>query len=237
MSGSALEITRLSVSYGAVRAASDVALAVPSGTCIALVGANGAGKTSILRGVSGLMSSRSGAEIRLAERDVSRMDACGRARAGLGHVLEGRHIFSGLSVQANLRLGAACARSGDPEQAVADVLEMLPELRPALDKPGGTLSGGQQQMLAIGRALVARPTVLLMDEPTNGLAPILVERVVEIIREITARDIGVLLVEQRLEVATAVGERVHVLQRGRIIEETAGDDDRLPALVHAAYLS
>jgi branched-chain amino acid transport system ATP-binding protein len=237
MTDLALDVSQLSVSYGAVRAASDVCLSVPRGSCVALVGANGAGKTSILRGIGGLIPSRAGTRVRLADRDVARLDACGRARAGLGHVLEGRHIFAQLSVRANLELGAACAASGDPGEAIDDVLEMLPELGPALAKPGGTLSGGQQQMLAIGRALAGRPAVLLMDEPTNGLAPILVERVVEIIREIGQRDIGVLLVEQRLEVARAVGERVHILQRGRIIDETAGDDDRLPALVHAAYLS
>ena len=231
-----LEIAGLGVSYGAVRAAEAIDLTIAPGACISLVGANGAGKTSILHGISGLVPTRPGTTVLLDGEDLIGLDACRRARAGLGHVLEGRHIFPELSVRENLALGAA-GRRRDAAKQIESVLELLPELRPALARPGGTLSGGQQQMLAIGRALAGDPKVLLMDEPTNGLASILVTRVVEIIRMITARGIAVLLVEQRLEVARAAGERIYILQRGRLIDEVDGDDGRLAEMVHAAYLS
>jgi ABC-type branched-subunit amino acid transport system ATPase component len=155
----------------------------------------------------------------------------------LGHVLEGRHVFPDLTVAQNLELGSFSARPDRRAAAMATVMELLPELEEMSRRPAGTLSGGQQQMLAIGRALAGDPRVLLLDEPTNGLAPILVERVVTVVNSACERGIGALLVEQRLEVAQATAREIHVLQHGRIIHSAASDDPELPGIVHRAYLN
>jgi len=237
----ALSVRGLGAAYGAVVAAADINLDVSAAECVALVGANGAGKTSVLRAIGGLIPSSPTTEVTLGERSLTRQDAAGRARRGLAHVLEGRHVFAGMSVRENLELGVLAARGRAGRRgmsaAIDEVRATLPELDTSMEKPAGTLSGGQQQMLAIGRALVGAPSVVMMDEPTNGLAPILVDRVIEIIRVICAQGIGVLLVEQRLEVAQATSQRVFILQRGRQGEALLASDPGLADKVHAAYLS
>jgi ABC-type branched-subunit amino acid transport system ATPase component len=236
-----LTIEDLSVSYGAVVAVSAVSLEVKAGECVAVVGANGAGKTSVLRGVGGLTKCGGGSRVSLGERKLDRMTAARRARNGLAHVLENRHVFPGLTVRENLVLGlqARGIRPSSLEDHVGyeEVLEVLPELKGFEQKFGGALSGGQQQMVAIGRALIAGPQIVMMDEPTNGLAPILVNRVLEIIEAIRSRGVGVLLVEQRLEVAQAAASRVHILQRGRLGGAIDPADPELGNMVHKAYLS
>jgi ABC-type branched-subunit amino acid transport system ATPase component len=233
----ALKVDDLRVSYGAVQAVAGIQLAVEPGQCVGLVGANGAGKTSTLHAIGGLIPCARTSLVELAGASLDRVSAPERARRRLGHVLEGRHVFTDLTVGENLELGAAGGPRAGRKEALASALEVLPELVDMLGRPAGTLSGGQQQILAIGRALAGHPQILMLDEPTNGLAPILVNRVVSIIKDVRARGIGVLLVEQRLEVAQAACDVVHVLQHGKVIEVRRGDDPELPAIVHAAYLS
>lgn len=231
-----LTVEGLRVTYGGVCAVEDIALAVAPGRCVALVGANGAGKTSTLHGIGGLVPTARHGRIRLGGVPIHGMPAPRRARLGLGHVLENRHVFPNLSVRQNLELGAGAARGRKAKVGISDAYELLPELTPLRNRHAGALSGGQQQFLAIGRALAGGPTVLMLDEPTNGLAPLLVERVIEIVREIRDRGVGVLLVEQRLEVAQTVGDEVQILQHGCLVHATTGSDPDLPELVHAAYL-
>lgn len=229
--GSELIVENLSVRYGAVTATEDVSFTVQPGRCVVLLGANGAGKTSTLHGVGGLTPARG--TVTLGGENISALPAARRARAGLGHVLEGRHVFPSMTVRDNLDV----ARSRSGRKPERDPLELLPELVEHLDRAAGRLSGGQQQMLAIARAVAGAPQAIMLDEPTNGLSPKLVARTTEIIA--TLRDLGyaVLVVEQRLEVAQNLDADVLVLRHGRIIHEVKGNDPTLPDLLHAAYLS
>jgi len=229
--GSELVVQNLTVRYGAVIAAEGVSLTVQPGECVVLLGANGAGKTSTLHGIGGLTASVG--KVRLGDVELSGLPASKRARAGLGHVLEGRHVFPGMTVAENLDV--AHSRSG--AKPPVEPLELLPELKEHLGRAAGRLSGGQQQMLAIARAVAGAPQAIMLDEPTNGLAPKLVARTTEIIA--TLRDLGfaVLVVEQRLEVAQNLAADVLVLRHGHIVHEVNGTDPELPDLLHAAYLS
>ncbi|OHV41436.1 hypothetical protein BCD49_07615 [Pseudofrankia sp. EUN1h] len=231
-----LRVANLRVDYRGVVAVDGVSLDVAEGRCVAVIGANGAGKTSLLRAVGGFIPAGSGSRIQLAGADVARLPAHRRVRAGLGSVLENRHLFGHMTVRDNLGLGAAAApgRSG---AGLRRALELLPELEGLLDRRAATLSGGQQQFVAIGRALAAEPRVLLLDEPTNGLAPRLVERVVDIVRALGATGTALLLVEQRLEVATAITTEIHVLAHGRVVHATGGDVSDLAEIAHRAYLA
>jgi ABC-type branched-subunit amino acid transport system ATPase component len=228
--GARLVVEDLGVRYGAVEAVESVSLSVAPGECVVLLGANGAGKTSTLHGIGGLTAARG--TVRLGDAVLSRMPAARRARAGLGHVLEGRHVFKALTVRENLQVAR---RPG--KQPPVDPLELLPELRDHIDRPAGGLSGGQQQMLAIARAVAGAPEAIMLDEPTNGLSPKLVSRTTEIIARL--RDLGyaLLVVEQRLEVAQNLAADVVVLRHGQVIHRVAGTDPQLPDLLHAAYLS
>jgi len=232
----ALEVTGLRVSYAGVKAVHRIDLTVEPGEVVVILGANGAGKTSTLRGIAGLEKGGTAERIRLGGADLTRLSAAQRARAGLGHCLEDRHIFPGMSVEENLVLGQLCASRDRPAKKVSEIYEIFPELGERPKIQAGKLSGGQQQFLAIGRSLAGSPSVLMLDEPTNGLAPILIERVVEVIRGLRERGIGVLLVEQRLEVARELGDRVLLMQRGDIVGETVGSDPALAKLAEEAYL-
>jgi ABC-type branched-subunit amino acid transport system ATPase component len=226
-----LAVRDLHVRYGGVVAVDGLSLDVAPGTCTTLLGANGAGKTSALRGISGLEPARG--EVAL---DGSRIDGWSpsrRATHGLGHVLEGRHVFPTLTVADNLRVAAGRAGSAP----VVDPLDLLPELRPHLDRKAGGLSGGQQQMLAIARAVAASPRVILLDEPTNGLSPKLVGRTIEIIATLRDSGFSILLVEQRLEVAQVLAADVVVLRHGVAEYRGLGTDAELAEVLHAAYLS
>lgn len=229
--GSELAVQNLTVRYGAVIAAEGVSFTVAPGECVVLLGANGAGKTSTLHGIGGLTPSVG--TVRLGDVELSRLPAANRAKAGLGHVLEGRHVFPNMTVAENLDV--ARPRSG--MKPPVEPLELLPELTEHLGRAAGRLSGGQQQMLAIARAVAGAPQAIMLDEPTNGLAPMLVARTTEIIA--TLRDLGfaVLVVEQRLEVAQKLEADVLVLRHGHIVHEVKGTDPELPDLLHAAYLS
>lgn len=236
--GAALSIRGMSVRYGPVRAVSGISLDVSAGSCVALVGANGAGKTSILRGVGGLAEASAEA-IRLAGRSIARMNGARRARLGLGHVLENRHVFADLSVEKNLLLGHGNHRARTRShwrQARGEILELFPELAPHMSKKAGALSGGQQQMLAIARAYISEPTVLMLDEPSTGLAPRLVERVGEVIRSVADAGTAVLLVEQALDLVQRVADQVHILSHGQFAAHTTGNDPQLTELAHRIYL-
>jgi ABC-type branched-subunit amino acid transport system ATPase component len=226
-----LVVENLSVHYGGVRAVSDLSVTVPAGTCTTLLGANGAGKTSALRGIGGL--TKASGRVTLAGERLDHLPASGRAGAGLGHVLEGRHVFPGLTVAENIEVARRRAR----HEPKADPFDLLPELRPHLDRPAGGLSGGQQQMLAIARAVAGGPQAVMLDEPTNGLSPKLVNRTIDIIAALRNAGYAVLLVEQRLEVAQALESEVLVLRHGATEHRGFGTDADLPDLLHSMYLS
>lgn len=226
-----LVIENLSVHYGGVQAVTNLTVTVEAGTCTTLLGANGAGKTSALRGIGGL--TKSTGRVTLAGQRLDGLSASSRARAGLGHVLEGRHVFPSLTVTENIDV----ARRRAIHELKTDPLELLPELRPHLDRPAGGLSGGQQQMVAIARAVAGGPQVIMLDEPTNGLSPKLVTRTTEIIANLRDAGFAVLLVEQRLEVAQALQSTVVVLRHGATEHRGTGTDPDLPDLLHSMYLS
>ena len=214
--GLLLSVDDLEVSYGRIRALKGVSLKVAEGSVVALLGANGAGKTTTLRLISGLMRPARGT-IEFDGRRVERVSAEQLVRLGIAHVPEGRQIFSDLTVRENLRLGAYTRQGGS---AIAEDLQRVYQHFPILERRGrqlaGTLSGGEQQMLAIGRALMARPRLLLMDEPSLGLAPRLVKEIFQIIEEIRAGGTTVLLVEQNVHMALTVADYGYVLESGRV---------------------
>jgi branched-chain amino acid transport system ATP-binding protein len=227
----------LVVSYGAVEALHGISFEVREGEIVTLVGANGAGKSTTLRAVSGLVAPKSGT-VTLAGADVTGMAAHLLVRRGLCHVPEGRRIFTALSVRENLELGAYTVHSRAAIAAnLARVLGLFPRLAERIDQAGGTLSGGEQQMLAIGRALMAKPRVLLLDEPSLGLAPLLVQGIFREIARINREEgTTILVVEQNANIALATAHRGYVLETGRIVLE----DDAKALLenprVKAAYL-
>ena len=219
-----------------IRALHGVSLEVRDGEVVALVGANGAGKTSTLRAVSGLLPLSTG-RIELAGDRLDGLDPAAIVSRGVVHVPEGRKIFADLTVAENLAIGAYLHRDVAENRRRADeVLARFPRLRERQGQPGGTLSGGEQQMLAIARALMARPRVLLLDEPSMGLAPLLVEAVFDVIRDINAHGTTILLVEQNAAMALGIARRAYVMEAGRIVVEgearhLAADPD-----VQRAYL-
>ncbi|HUL92772.1 MAG TPA: ABC transporter ATP-binding protein [Burkholderiales bacterium] len=210
-----LEIRGLEVRYGGIRAVKGIDLEVARGELVCLIGANGAGKSSTLRAIAGLVPAAAGS-IAFGERDLSGIAAFRRARAGLVMVPEGRGVFSRLSVDENLAMGAY-ARS-DPGVASdrARVFALFPRLAERRAQIAGTLSGGEQQMLAIGRALMSRPTLLALDEPSMGLAPMAARHILEVIRDINRAGVTVLLVEQNAQGALALAHRAYVMESGEI---------------------
>lgn len=231
-----LKIEQLSSAYGRIRALDGVSLEVHAGETVALVGANGAGKTTLLRTLSGLQPARGG-RIVFDGEDLSALRADLRVRRGIAHSPEGRQVFGPLSIEDNLRLGAYTVRN--PAHIAADlerVWAMFPILHEKRALPAGTLSGGQQQMLAIARALMSRPRLLLLDEPSMGLAPLLVQEVFEVIRSLQAQGMTILLVEQNALAALDVAHRGYVLETGRITLSGTGADLIRNEQVRAAYL-
>jgi branched-chain amino acid transport system ATP-binding protein len=214
-----LEVEGLVAGYGPVRALRGISFQVEEGEIVTLIGANGAGKTTTLRTISGLIGSQQGT-ITMDGRRIDRMPPEDIVKLGISHVPEGRRVFPGLSVVDNLRLGAVGRRKGERSRALDDmerVFTLFPVLREMQNRLGWTLSGGQQQMLAIGRGLMARPRLLLLDEPSLGLAPVLVQQVFAKVREINAEGTAVLLVEQNAFMALRTARRGYVLETGRVI--------------------
>jgi branched-chain amino acid transport system ATP-binding protein len=231
-----LELEALEVRYGAVPAVRGLSLAVGRGEIVGLIGPNGAGKSTTLHAITGLVPVHGG-EVRLAGSSLAGRSPEAIARAGLALVPEGRRIFAAFTVEENLRLGLAARRDGDGDGALDEVYELFPILGEFRRRSAGALSGGQQQQLAIGRALVADPEVLLLDEPSLGLAPKLVDSVFAALGEIRGRGVTVLLVEQRAQRTVAFADRTHVLANGEL-RMTLGpaDADDTEKMI-AAYLS
>lgn len=211
-----LVVENVDASYGRIHVLKDVSLKVGEGRLVTLIGANGAGKTTFLKVISGLMPCRSGS-IQLGGTEIVRMSSDKRVCAGVAQVPENRQIFGSLSVEDNLRLGGYTRTEAERRETLAEVYSKFPILAERRLHPALTLSGGQQQMLAIGRALMARPTMLLLDEPSMGLAPLLVAEVFAIISRLRARGLSILLVEQNAQAALAIADEGYVLESGSIV--------------------
>lgn len=211
-----LEIKDLEVSYGVIKAIKGVSFEVNQGEIIALIGANGAGKTTILHTITGLIPAKSGS-IKFNGKELTKTPAHKIVSMGMAHVPEGRRIFQQLSVLENLKLGAYTRKDkAEIEATIKMVYEHFPRLEERKNQVAGTLSGGEQQMLAMGRALMSKPSIILMDEPSMGLSPLLVSEIFEIIRAINERGTTVLLVEQNAKKALAIADRGYVLETGNI---------------------
>jgi branched-chain amino acid transport system ATP-binding protein len=213
--GPLLAVEHLNVSYGDVQVLWDVSLEVRRGEMLALIGANGAGKSTLLATISGLIKPRSG-RIIFDSRDVTGMAADEIVRAGIAHVPQGRRLFAGLTVKQNLLLGAYTRRDADRDKDLAWVLDTFPRLSERQAQLAGTMSGGEQQMCAIGRALMSKPALLLIDEPSLGLAPVMVDDLLDVLRGIHQQGTTVLIVEQDIQTALEEADRGYVLETGHI---------------------
>jgi branched-chain amino acid transport system ATP-binding protein len=220
-----LEVRSLSTGYGGRAVVHGVDLAVNKGEIVALLGANGAGKSTLAKAISGLLPVQSGS-ILLDGESIDRLAPGERVRLGIAHVPEGRQVFAGLSIAENLRLGAHVhrARLSDAEmkRRIAEVCESFPVLLERIHQPAGTLSGGQQQMLAIARGLMAQPRYLVLDEPSLGLSPILVVDIFRMIEKLRARGLAILLSEQNARMSLAIADRAYVIETGRVVIEGGG---------------
>ncbi len=231
-----LTVSNMNLFYGAIHALHDISFRVDEGEIVTLIGANGAGKTSILNAVSALVPIKSG-EIAFRNENITHTPAHKLIYSGLAHVPEGRRVFGKMSVKENLEMGAFSRGSGkDIEQDMERIFDHFPRLKERRSQHAGTLSGGEQQMLAIGRALMSHPRLLMMDEPSMGLSPILVSEIFSIVREINREGTTVLLVEQNAHMALSVAHRGYVLETGRIVMEGAAQDLLINDDVRKAYL-
>jgi branched-chain amino acid transport system ATP-binding protein len=231
-----LEITNLHVSYGAIKALQGINLQLNEGEIVALIGGNGAGKSTTLSAISGLLRPTAG-EINFCGEDLTKIPPHDIVTHQVIQVPEGRRIFSSLSVEENLEMGAYLQRSkAEKQKDMEAVFTRFPRLRDRRRQMGGTLSGGEQQMLAIGRALMAHPKLLLLDEPSMGLSPILVEQIFDIIVDINKQGTSILLVEQNAQMALTIADRGYVLETGRIVLEGAADKLLNDPMVIKAYL-
>jgi branched-chain amino acid transport system ATP-binding protein len=231
-----LEVDNIETFYGNIRALKGVSLSVNEGEIVTLIGSNGAGKTTTLRTISGVLKPRRG-QVRLSGRRIDLLAADQLVRLGVAHSPEGRRIFSRMTVRENLEMGAYARNdtagiAGDMER----VLTLFPRLKERISQAGGTLSGGEQQMLAIGRALMSKPRVLLLDEPSMGLSPLLVETIFNIIRELNSGGSTILLVEQNALLALQVAHRGYVIETGQIVLEDTGANLLESEQVRKAYL-
>lgn len=235
--GEMLSVKNINVFYGSIHAIKDVSFHVNEGEIVTLIGANGAGKTTTMHAISGLLKLRSG-EIDYCGQTISKMEPHKIIRLGLAQVPEGRRVFSGLTVQQNLQMGAYTRRDG--KEAIQNdfdmVFDLLPRLKERRNQPAGTLSGGEQQMLAMGRALMSHPNTILMDEPSMGLSPKLVKEIFAIIRKLHDQGITVLLVEQNANMALSIADRAYVLETGRITMEGDAKELMDNEQVRKAYL-
>ena len=219
-----LEINNLSVNYGHIQALHSVALSAEEGSIVSIIGANGAGKSTLLRTISGLNSPKSGGSIRFLGKELVGVAPHRIVRAGIVHVPEGRKVFAGLSVIDNLKIGGFLYKGAELQKTLDRVLEMFPILAERRNQFAATLSGGEQQMLAIGRGLMAQPRMLLLDEPSLGLAPIVINTVFKMIHEIRASGVTILLVEQNARKALTTCDRAYVLENGVIRKEGTGNE-------------
>lgn len=229
-----LKVDHINVFYGQIHTLRDISMDVRQGEVVALIGANGAGKTTTLRTISGLLRSKTGS-ISFMGEDISHTDAYKLVSKGIAHVPEGRHVFLQMTVQENLEMGAYTSKA-NLKDGIADVFERFPRLKHRKNQIAGTLSGGEQQMLAMGRALMSRPRLMMLDEPSMGLAPILVQQIFDIIKELHRAGTTILLVEQNAEMALEVADRAYVLESGVIKLSGTGSELAQSDEIKKAYL-
>ena len=229
-----LKVDDINVYYGNIHALKGISLEVHPDEIVALIGANGAGKSTTLKTISGLMRTKTGS-ITLMNEDISHTDAHKLVAKGLAHVPEGRRIFLQMTVQENLEMGAY-TQPGYVKDGINDVFERFPRLKHRKNQIAGTLSGGEQQMLAMGRALMSKPKLLMLDEPSMGLAPILVQQIFDIIKELHDAGTTILLVEQNAEMALQIADRAYVLESGRITISGTGKELAQSDSIKKAYL-
>lgn len=231
-----LEVKDLEVYYGMIQAIKSVSFHVDQGEVIALIGANGAGKTTILHTVTGLLSPKKGSVV-FEGQEVTKIPAHKIVSLGMAHVPEGRRVFAELSVYENLKMGAYTRKDkSEIEENLQKIYERFPRLKERKNQMAGTLSGGEQQMLAMGRALMSQPKIILMDEPSMGLSPILVNEIFDIIQEVSKSGTTVLLVEQNAKKALSIADRAYVLETGRIALEGRAEDLLRDDSIKKAYL-
>ena len=236
MANQLLEVKGLDVSYGDIQALWDVSLQVEEGTIVALVGANGAGKTTLLKAISGLLRARKG-EILLSGKPLSNLKPQEIVDRGIIHVPEGRRLFSSLTVLDNLRIGAYTPRARPFfAESLERVFGLFPVLKDRKDQKAGSLSGGEQQMLAIGRAVMAQPKLLMLDEPSLGLSPILVKTIFELISALNEQKATILLVEQNIRQALKIAHQAYVLKTGKIVMSGRGDELLANGEIRKAYI-
>jgi branched-chain amino acid transport system ATP-binding protein len=230
-----LEVADIHTYYGAIEALRGISLTVEEGEVVTIIGSNGAGKSTTLRSISGLTPAKSGT-VTFAREEITRVPAHEIVSRGIALSPEGRHCFARMTVRENLELGAFRRRDGDVDEDLERVYELFPRLQERERQKAGTMSGGEQQMLAIGRALMARPKLLMLDEPSMGIAPILVERIYETIAEINRQGVSILLVEQNANYALDVSKRGYVLETGEVALTNESAQLRDDPEVQRAYL-
>lgn len=231
-----LKVDNLSISYGAIEAVKNVSFEVNQGEVVSLIGANGAGKTSILRTISGLVRPKEG-KITFLGNEIHKIPARKIVADGLSQVPEGRHVFAGLTVMENLEMGAFLKKDKDQNQKnLKRIFERFPRLEERKNQDAATLSGGEQQMLAMGRALMSQPKLLLLDEPSMGLAPIFIQEIFDIVKDIQKQGTTVLLIEQNATKALSIADRGYVLETGKIVLSGTGQELLESDEVRKAYL-
>lgn len=231
-----LVVNDLVVNYGMIKAVTQVSFEVKEGEIVTLIGANGAGKSTILRTISGLVKPTSGSMV-FNNSDLLKMSPQNIVKNGLIHVPEGRHVFKGMTVKENLEMGAFLRKDKENlAQEVEEVFERFPVLKERINQDAATLSGGEQQMLAMGRALMSKPKLLLLDEPSMGLAPIFIREIFNIITEINKKGTTILLIEQNAKMALSIADRGYVLETGKIVSSGSGQELLASDEVQKAYL-
>lgn len=230
-----LSVTDMDVYYGVIHAVKGISFEVNEGEIVTLIGANGAGKSTTLKTVSGMLRSKSGSIV-FGDKTISNIEPHKLLGMGIAHVPEGRCIFQRLTVEENLEMGGYISKPADVAAAIEDVYRRFPRLKERRRQIAGTLSGGEQQMLAIGRAMITKPKLIMMDEPSMGLAPILVQQIFEIIKELNASGTTILLVEQNAQMALKIAHRGYVLETGRIVLEGKASELLENDSVKKAYL-
>lgn len=230
-----LNVDNINVYYGAIHAIKNVSFQVKEGEIVALIGANGAGKSTILNTVSGLLRSRTG-DVQFQGRSIAKRAPHLIVSDGIAHCPEGRRVFSQLTVEENLEMGGYTRPQGEITAAIQSVYASFPRLEERRDQLAGTLSGGEQQMLAIGRAMMSRPKLIMLDEPSMGLAPILVEQIFSMIQELHRQGVTILLVEQNAQMALSIADRGYVLETGRMVFTGTGSELLHDEKVQKAYL-
>jgi len=230
-----LEVQNLEVYYGVICALKGISFEVREGEIVTLIGANGAGKTTTLQTISGLLHARSGS-ITFQDQSIGGIPAHKLVSLGMAQVPEGRRVFLQMSVKENLEMGAFTRPNSEVDASIAEVYERFPRLKERMNQVAGTLSGGEQQMLAMGRALMSKPKLLMLDEPSMGLAPILVEQIFDIIKELHKAGTTILLVEQNAEMALKVADRAYVMESGKITLSGTGAELAASDAIKKAYL-